>query len=182
MKTTTNEMRIYIADLAAYNNGLMSGAWVDLPCDDMDAALAAILEAGTAARVADGCYDGVPSEEWAIHDHEGLEWYGSVSEYENLGDLNIATTTYDELEDYDKKKLDYLMSQCGYALKGALSALDNCSIYEDMTMLDLAYEFVDDGSIGEVPAYLINYIDYEAFARDLSMDYVEYNGDIYRAG
>ena len=26
-----NEMRIYVADLACYNNGILSGAWIDLP-------------------------------------------------------------------------------------------------------------------------------------------------------
>lgn len=46
-------------------------------------------------------------------------------------------------------------------------------IYTDMTLKDLAYQFVDDGLFGDIPEHLSNYIDYEAIARDLSYDYSE---------
>lgn len=30
-----DEIRIYVADLAAYNNGILHGVWIDA-CDDLD--------------------------------------------------------------------------------------------------------------------------------------------------
>lgn len=126
---TNNEMRIYIADLACYNNGIMSGAWVGLPCDDMAAALAAVLEAGTAARVKAGVYDGVPSEEWAIHDYEGLDFYGSVSEWEDLDALNDAAIFYDDLSEDDAEKIEAIKAVHGTnyykSLEDALNAAND---------------------------------------------------------
>jgi hypothetical protein len=49
--------------------------------------------------------------------------------------------------------------------------LEDIDIYEDMTMRDLAGHFVDEGLFGEIPEALQNYIDLDAIARDLSMDY-----------
>ncbi|MDQ0421950.1 antirestriction protein [Peteryoungia aggregata LMG 23059] len=40
-------------------------------------------------------------------------------------------------------------------------------------MKALAERFVDDGLFGEIPDHLAHYIDYDAIARDLSMDYTE---------
>lgn len=46
-------------------------------------------------------------------------------------------------------------------------------IYADMTMDDLAYQFIDEGLFGDIPDHLANYVDYRAIARDLSHDYSE---------
>ncbi|WP_307374309.1 antirestriction protein ArdA [Peteryoungia aggregata] len=46
-------------------------------------------------------------------------------------------------------------------------------IYEEDSMKALAERFVDDGLFGEIPDHLAHYIDYDAIARDLSMDYTE---------
>jgi len=90
-------MRIYIADLAAYNEGLLAGEWVDLPQDDISQTVEEILERTTEERIKYLGYDNLESmeedglyasEEWAIHDHEDCEGYGSVSEYESVNDLN----------------------------------------------------------------------------------------------
>lgn len=46
-------------------------------------------------------------------------------------------------------------------------------LYADMSLKDLAYQFVDDGLFGDIPTHLTNYIDYDAMARDLGYDYTE---------
>lgn len=46
-------------------------------------------------------------------------------------------------------------------------------LYQDMTLKDLAYQFVDEGLFGDIPAHLQSYIDYDAVARDLAHDYNE---------
>jgi antirestriction protein len=62
--TTKFEPRIYVACLAAYNNGYLHGVWIDAAqepwsiYDEVKAMLAASPVAG--------------AEEWAIHDYEGF--------------------------------------------------------------------------------------------------------------
>lgn len=69
------EIRIYVADLAAYNNGKLHGVWIEA-CSDMDdiwKAVSKMLKSSPEPM----------AEEYAIHDYEG---FGSVriSEYEGL--------------------------------------------------------------------------------------------------
>ena len=40
-------------------------------------------------------------------------------------------------------------------------------------MKELAERFVDEGLFGEIPDHLAHYIDYDAIAHDLAMDYAE---------
>jgi antirestriction protein len=73
--TTTTTPRIYVACLAAYNNGRLHGEWIDADQDteeiyeEVRTMLAASPEPG--------------AEEWAIHDYEG---FGSLrlSEWESF--------------------------------------------------------------------------------------------------
>ena len=67
--------RIYVACLAAYNAGILHGAWIDAdqPADDMYAAVREILAASPMPG----------AEEWAIHDYEGFGPL-SLSEWESF--------------------------------------------------------------------------------------------------
>ncbi len=40
-------------------------------------------------------------------------------------------------------------------------------------MQELAQQFVEEGLFGEIPEKIQHYLDYDAIARDLSMDYSE---------
>lgn len=40
-------------------------------------------------------------------------------------------------------------------------------------MRELAEQFVDEGLFGDIPENIQSYLDYDAIARDLSMDYSE---------
>ena len=42
-----------------------------------------------------------------------------------------------------------------------------------LRLRELAEHFVDEGLFGEIPEHLAAYIDYDAIARDLDMDYAE---------
>lgn len=50
--------------------------------------------------------------------------------------------------------------------------LDNIVYYPDCNdMSDLAYYLIEEtGALGEVPTHLQNYIDYEAYGRDLEIE------------
>jgi len=80
----SEEIRIYVADLAAYNNGKLHGVWIDATqdLDDIQEQINAMLE-----KSPEGF-----AEEYAIHDDEGFGGY-SVGEYDGI-QLNIA---YDEV-------------------------------------------------------------------------------------
>jgi antirestriction protein len=60
-------IRIYVADLAAYNNGFLHGVWIDAT-EDVDAIHEKIAVMRAASPVAGG-------EEYAIHDFEGFSSY-----------------------------------------------------------------------------------------------------------
>ena len=95
--------RIYIACLAAYNNGILHGAWIDADqsADELHQAVQQILAASP-----------IPgAEEWAIHDYEGFgelrlsEWE-SFERVSNIaagiaehGDAFSAWLSYDESQD-----------------------------------------------------------------------------------
>jgi len=71
----SDEIRIYVADLAAYNNGKLHGVWIDA-CDDINNIWEQI-KAMLAASPEDF------AEEYAIHDYEGFGSY-ALSEYEGI--------------------------------------------------------------------------------------------------
>lgn len=95
--------RIYVADLAAYNAGILHGAWIDADqsTEDIQAAVNDMLAASPEPL----------AEEWAIHDYEG---FGSLalSEWESFeriaaiaagiaehGDAFTAWLSYDSCND-----------------------------------------------------------------------------------
>lgn len=54
-------------------------------------------------------------------------------------------------------------------------------LYPDTKLTDLAYQFVDEGLLGELSDRLVMYLDFERIARDLAHDYTETNlyGETY---
>lgn len=46
-------------------------------------------------------------------------------------------------------------------------------LYQVDSLKELAYQFVEEGLFGEIPVSIQNYLDYNAIARDLGMDYSE---------
>ena len=167
-------MRIYIADLACYNNGMLVGEWIDLPCENIWADVQSILDQGTKARKAANVYDGVPSEEWAIHDYEAPF---SIGEYDDLDTINKTAEEFDQMDDQDIKRVSYLVDYQGETMIKAMQHYEDVSIYEDMSYEDLAEQLIDES--WNVPEHLESYIDYSRFARELEFDYAQVDGDLY---
>jgi hypothetical protein len=88
----------------------------------------------------------------------------------------------------DKIKVIIAVGEAGYKFDLGKDAPDQFDIdlYELDSLKDLAEQFVEEGLYGEIPKALQYYIDYEAIARDLGMDYSEIRIDgtnhIYRCG
>ena len=67
------------------------------------------------------------------------------------------------------------IDECGYRFNLGSDTPDQFEIdlYEMNSMKELAEYFIDEGLFGDIPTHLENYIDYQAIAYDLSMDYTE---------
>jgi antirestriction protein len=64
MKTTQTTAKVYVACLAAYNNGILHGSWIDAN-QEAQAIHDAIKDMLASSPIAN-------AEEWAIHDYEGF--------------------------------------------------------------------------------------------------------------
>lgn len=81
----------------------------------------------------------------------------------------------DDWSEDEKQKVIIAVGECGYSFDLASDTPDSLEvdIYELDSLKELAEQFVDEGLFGEIPASIANYLDYDAIARDLGMDYSE---------
>lgn len=148
------EFEVYIVNLGKYNEGKLVGAWFTLPVSYDDIAEKIGL---------DEHY-----EEYAIHDYE-LPF--DVSEYESIETLNRYADMYNELDDDVKEIVPDLMSHFT-SFEELCEKADDLDFFPGCNdMYDVAYELVSEGAIfGELPDYVLRYIDYEALGTDLDIE------------
>ncbi len=168
-------MKVFITDLAAYNQGVLVGKWITLPLSDFEIAqaISEVLTEGEHITATDN------HEELFITDWE-CDIDGIIHEYGDIYTLNEIAEEIERLSDTDKKKIKYLMEYHLCKFDEALERCEDVEMYEDTTMTELAEMFVEEGLFGNIPDAVLNYIDYEAIARDLSMDYDEVGDNVYR--
>lgn len=149
--------RIYVACLAAYNNGKLHGAWIDVEnLDDIRAGIQSMLAASPEKN----------AEEYAIHDSEGL---GDVSESADLEDLVERAEFLREHGEVGRVVFEYMGD-----LDEAREAMENFE-GEFATLEEWAVDYADNtGLLDGVPENLRQYFDFEAWAND-----AESGGDIY---
>lgn len=175
MKTETIvQPRIYIACLAAYNNGKLHGRWIDANqaaseiWDELNAMLKASPSPG--------------AEEWAMHDYEG---FGGVhlSERPDIDRISIlarliedhgeAFTLWYQNQDADYFRADELEEKFLEQWQGAH---DSEAAFADHLL-------EETGQLRELPEWARNYFDSESYARDLRLggDYtfVSHHGQVY---
>lgn len=94
-----------------------------------------------------------------------------------INQANIVTVIekLDERDGDQKRAIIIAVGEGGYSfdLKTSDPTDFDIEIYELDTMRELAEQFVDEGLFGEIPDRLAFYLDYDAIARDLAMDYCE---------
>ena len=143
-------IRIYVACLAAYNNGHLHGSWIDVTDE------ASIWEAVQAMLFASPIDD---AEEWAIHDYEGFEG-AEVGEYYSFE--NVV-----ELADYIRERGELgaqVLNYYGGNIEDAKARFDEYAGEYD-SLADYAEELTEQ--TGEtIPERLAPYIDYKAMAHD----------------
>jgi len=94
----------------------------------------------------------------------------------------------EEWDDHEKTILIVAVGECGYSFD--LETDSPCDfevdIYDVDSLKELAYQFIDEGLFGDIPDNIACYLDYDAIARDLGMDYSETtiagNNFVYRCG
>lgn len=147
-------MSIFIGSIIAPAVGM----WVNLPT--------APENIHTAIKY---CQDETGAEETIISDAEGI----NCNEYSNIFEVNEQAEQIEELEEYEQEILEALINE-GYNFEEALDIVqdgdymyyDNCN---DMT--DVAYQYIEEtGLLNDVPDFMRNYFDYEAYGRDMSYE------------
>lgn len=153
------EIRIYVADLAAYNAGYLHGVWIDA-CDDLDEIWKQIKAMLVNSPVEN-------SDEISIHDYEGFGGY-ALSEYDSIDEVHEIACFIEECPDFGGELLNNFSGDIGEA---KTAAQDNyCGCYKSLA--DFAEEMTESST--EIPENLAVYIDYERMGRDM-----ELSGDIY---
>lgn len=145
---------IYVACLAAYNNGILHGRWIP------------------ATQGTDGIYQDIHNmlaaspienaEEWAIHDYSG---FGDITldEYESIESVvNIAEFIVEHGE-----LGTALLSE--HTIDDAQTLLNDCYHGSYDSEVDFAQSIFEECYGDAIPKNLIYYIDHEAFSRDLFM-------------
>lgn len=169
--------RVCVGNLGKYNEGELVCEWIDLPATE-DEIEELYVKIGV-AHYEDGEFvyglevDGVAYEETAIFDSDvdidGLE----VGENWSLEDLNKLAEELDELSEHDIKKLQAMLELFNSDVREQLEHLDDYELLEHIEdHEDIGWCFVEEiggydlSSIGN----LANYIDYEAFGRDIALE------------
>lgn len=151
------EMRVYIANLGKYNEGELVGDWFTPPIDWDD----------LKERI------GLNSEyeEYAIHDWE-LPF--EISEYTSIDEINCLCSMAEELASTDiGEAINDIQKAFFSSFEELYEHKDDIVYYPGCSdMSDVAYYLIDDCNIlGEIPENVRNYINYEAYARDLEINY-----------
>ena len=178
-------IKLYLANLGKYNEGILKGEWVELPLSETELE-EVMANIGVAHYDKEGNF--VPYvietdekgyeyvyEEYAIHDYE-TDLNISISEYSSLDNLNAIA------ENVEKYELDYvnvLLDDGAIGMKDLIEG-DLEEIMQNHTFIELEPNMNEEQEVGYAcvdeiyggPEYLSKeilerYFDYEAFGRDI---------------
>lgn len=126
-----SEMRIYVVNLAKYNEGKLVGGWFNLPLD-MEEVYEKIFEPHELDK------DGRPYGDFAIHDYE-LPF--EISEYENIENLNEMVSYLQGLDTAEP------------ILKGNYDMGDVINFANEIEKEEHVEHIIDDESLDEFVEY-----------------------------
>ncbi|WP_461822069.1 antirestriction protein ArdA [Blautia stercoris] len=163
----------FITNLGKYNEGELVGEWVKFPTTAEE--LKEVFK-----RIGIGQKDDFdqPYEEWFITDYDcyvdGL--YSKLGEYENLDELNYLASKLDEMSESEYAQFQAGMEMgdhCG-SLQEIINLTENLDCYEVYPDIhdydDLGRYYIEELDVMQVPEHLQNYIDYEAYGRDVALE------------
>ncbi|MBI1274519.1 antirestriction protein ArdA [bacterium] len=133
---------------------------------------------------------GAPVEEFEIQFIDGEDMDADLfkSLRVHQGDFDAFLQVCEDWSDDQKIRVIIAVGECGYRFDPRTGDPEDFDIdlYEMDSLRELAYHFVEEGLFGDIPERIHCYLDYDAIARDLSMDYSETSiggqNLIYRCG
>ncbi len=151
--TQDSDIRIYAACLAANNNGLLHGRWIDADQDveAISSEIAAILKA---SPIED-------AEEYAIHDYEGFDGV-SLHEYHDIGEVAALAALIAEHGELGVELFKHYSD-----IETAKAAKEKDCRGEYRSLADNAEQLTEETT--SIPENLRFYVDYEAMARDMAI-------------
>lgn len=161
MNNTQHNISIYVACLAAYNNGILHGKWIDIT--DSKEVWAEINEMLKSSPIPD-------AGKWAIHDYDGF-FEVQINEHD---DINFICEIASLIQEYGE------LAACMYNFHESIDSVQNV-IYEYYagcynSPKDFAYDIVNE--LHNIPENLKFYIDYDKFLRDMEINDI----NIYKIG
>ena len=163
----------FITNLGKYNEGSLVGEWVKFPTTAEE--MQKVFE-----RIGIGSKDdfGQPYEEWFITDYDcyvdGL--YDKLGEYENLDELNYLASKLDEMSqgEYEQFQAAMEIGDHSGSLQEIINLTENLDCYDIYPDIhdhdDLGRYYIEELDAMQVPEHLRNYIDYEAYGRDIALE------------
>lgn len=153
------KFKIYVTNLGKYNEGEMIGEWINLPATEKEL-----------KEVLDRIGINEEYEEVFITDYENEFGY-KVNEYDNLEELNEIAYKLDNLTDYEEEKIKAGLEL--WSFDEIYNYLDDIVLLNDVnTDYDLGYYWIEESGCYNLDnlGMLRNYINYEAFGRDISLE------------
>ena len=163
----------FITNLGKYNEGALVGEWVKFPTTAEE--LKKVFE-----RIGIGAKDdfGQTYEEWFITDYDcyvdGL--YDLLGEYANLDELNYLASKLDDMsqDDYERFQASMEIGDHTGSIQELINLTENLDCYDIYPDIhdhdDLGRYYIEELDAMQVPEHLRNYIDYEAYGRDIALE------------
>ncbi len=120
--------------------------------------------------------EGFLVEEYEIQliDGEALDAALFNALYVSQVNFTAFLSACEDWDDYQKIRTIIAVGEAGYSFdlqKDHPDQFEDIDIYEMETMRELAEHYVEEGLFGEIPDNLQFYLDYDAIARDLEVEY-----------
>ena len=163
----------FITNLGKYNEGAFVGEWVKFPTTAEE--LKKVFE-----RIGIGSKDefGQTYEEWFITDYDcyvdGL--YDLLGEYANLHELNYLASKLDDMsqDEYERFQAAMEIGDHTGSIQELINLTENLDCYDVYPDIhdhdDLGRYYIEELDAMQVPEHLRNYIDYEAYGRDIALE------------
>ena len=163
----------FITNLGKYNEGALVGEWVKFPTAAEE--LKKVFE-----RIGIGAKDdfGQTYEEWFITDYDcyvdGL--YDLLGEYANLDELNYLASKLDDMsqDEYERFQAAMEIGDHTGSIQELINLTENLDCYDIYPDIhdhdDLGRYYIEELDAMQVPEHLRNYIDYEAYGRDIALE------------
>lgn len=120
---------------------------------------------------------GQPVEEFELQFIDGEAIDCALARAWGIDQANISAfmEVAESWEEDEKLRFIIAVGECGYSFDPDSIDPDifEVDIYEDMSLRELAEHFVEEGLYGPIPETIAYYLDYEAIANDLGVEYTE---------